>query len=73
MFYSQRKNNYTYASDVKQLEGFEIPPHLGLHIVRAGQRGWMALITHKPSGAMCGVVQGSPVPIGWTPGVVSCE
>ncbi len=73
VFYSNPRNNYRYATDVKQLEKLELPEGVELYLVSSGPTGWSALAIDKQSGATCGMSIGTHTPVGWTPGVVACE
>lgn len=75
IFYSQPKNEYTYAGDVKQFERWEAPKDVTIRIVNASKLGWMALMIDSATGTTCGIAIGAPsfVPMGWTMGRVTCE
>ena len=73
VFYSNPKNNYAYATNVKQLERLELPEEVELHIVTSGPTGWTTFAIHKPTGVTCGMSVGTHTPVGWTQGMVVCE
>lgn len=74
IYYSTPENRYSYATHLSRLdESWEAPEGVGIRIVRANERGWVAVAVDRLSGRMCGVAIGTAVPPGWMPGAVSCQ
>lgn len=77
LFYILPSNNYHYAEDVSQLEGFH--PSSGVQLdIEAGVGWWTAIATHDGLGTTrrCGIYHGeveSPPEFLRGPGVVGCE
>ncbi|MEX1181607.1 MAG: hypothetical protein WEF86_00105 [Gemmatimonadota bacterium] len=68
IFYSK---DYQYSTDPAELE-LELPDGVTIRVVRASDRGWVGVAIAEASGRMCGMSSGTPIPVGWMPGTVSC-
>lgn len=61
----------TYTTSLDALDA-EQPPELHVLIAAADARGWLALAIPKDRDVICTMTVGAAVPVGWTPGVVTC-
>lgn len=63
--------SYTYTRAVDSLD-VELPGSIRADVLRADDRGWLALLEDTESGALCALGFGFTTPMGWTPGSVLC-
>jgi hypothetical protein len=62
----------SYTTSLEELERFEQPEELTIDFILGTPRGWGAVFTHPAVDRVCGLVYGSDIPPGWTPGSIIC-